>query len=670
MSPRDCGPPAACVRSPPAREQAGIATEITAGITAGVRGQTMWIMRILVALLAAAAIVVVGIVALPGDRMARVLEDQLSAQTGREVTIAGEARLSLWPELAITASDVTLGNADWAGAEPMLVAGSLSAGLSAPALLSGDIRITRIRAEAPVLRLERHADGRGNWQFAENAGPGQPLPPVALDLVELVEARLVLVDPGGTVQRFGPVDARLRWPDPAGPARLDSNVPLGAQRLEVSARIDAFARFLRGEPVAVAADLRLPALQGRFEGELRASGAASGRLEATTGNIAAALAGFGLDPVPGLSGAAAAEADLALAPGGAAELSALVLRAGEKRLEGHAGWAPGQVPRIDAMLVAPVLDLSPFLGGGGGGDGGGDGWSRAPIDAAALARVEGRLGIRAETVDLGRTRIGPLEATLSIDRARAVLDMHPAQAFGGQITGQLVANNRNGLSVGGDLRFAGLEAEQALGDLAGWRRLSGQAAGQLKFLGIGNSVDAIMRSLSGAGRLEMGRGVISGLDLDRLMGSGTGGAGTTVFDSLTASYSMEGGNLRNDDLLMALKNFRVDGQGRIGLGARDIDYVLTPVALRARGGQGIAIPVSIKGPWANPRIRADLEAAIRPELEGGQDAIEAEAKEELRQKLEEELDAPITDRESLEDALKQKLQEEAAKGLLKLLGAD
>ncbi|MEC7257295.1 MAG: AsmA-like C-terminal region-containing protein, partial [Pseudomonadota bacterium] len=134
--------------------------------------------------------------------------------------------------------------------------------------------------------------------------------------------------------------------------------------------------------------------------------------------------------------------------------------------------------------------------------------------------------------------------------------MARAVAFGGTLSGQLVANNRKGLSVGGDLAARDVEMAQLLGDLAGSDRLSGPAQARLQFLGVGNDVDAIMRSLSGTGAISMEQGRLRGLDLNALMNDGQSTGGTTVFDSLTAGFTIAGGTLTNDDLLVSLPNYR------------------------------------------------------------------------------------------------------------------
>ncbi len=156
------------------------------------------------------------------------------------------------------------------------------------------------------------------------------------------------------------------------------------------------------------------------------------------------------------------------------------------------------------------------------------------------------------------------------------------------------------------------------------------------------------------------------IDLDKLFRSGAVTGGTTVFDSLTASYRISGGNLQNDDLLLMLSSFRVTGKGRIGLGARDLDYLVTPVAFQSATKPGLQVPVRITGPWSNPRIRPDLDAASKARLEEEKDKLEQKAKDRLQQ----ELGVEVKDGQDPEEAIKDRLEDEAAKQLKKLLGGN
>ena len=280
--------------------------------------------------------------------------------------------------------------------------------------------------------------------------------------------------------------------------------------------------------------------------------------------------------------------------------------------------------------------------------------------------ANGEIALTAESVDLGDLKVGNVRSMITLDRSRLVFDLREVRAYKALITGNFVVNNRSGLSVGGDLKAAGIDMESFLTDAAGITRFSGEADASLSFLGVGASQQAIMESLSGKGAFQTGRGVISGIDLDKLMRSGVASGGTTIFDTMGATFTMENGFARNDDLLLQLPLAKAEGEGVVSLGKRRIDYLFTPILLEGESTKGLAIPVRIRGAWSDPEILPDMEAAIDRNFRDEKDELEDKAEEEVRRAVEKELGVELEEDESVEDALKRKLEEEATKGLLKL----
>ncbi|MFD3189778.1 AsmA family protein [Sedimentitalea sp. HM32M-2] len=649
-----------------------------------------WLVRIGIVVVAAVAIVLGGILLLPGERIARIAADQIEARTGRSLQIGGDVSISLWPVLGIRTGPVQLSNADWAGPDPMLTADSLEIGVALPALLQRDIHITKIRAQQPVLRLQTAPDGRGNWELGAPGDPsavsvpatpdtGAGQMPVTLELLELKRATLVYAAAQGDPIILTDTDLTLRWPDPDAAAEIAVVLRPAGQPISIAAQISQPAAFLQGAVVPVQADLAAPGGAVAFQGRAAMAGDAAGRLTVQGRDMAAMLAGFGLAgtvPPQGLGRSAEITTDVTYTADGRLALREITAKLDQNRLSGAADILLTGVPQITAQLQAGVLDLAPAGTGAGAGDAAaapgttGDGWSKAPIDASALGLANAEISLTLQGLRTPDLSLGSVQARLALERSRAVLHLDRVSVFKGNLSGRLVANNRKGFSVGGKLKARDIDILAAQRALLGFERIQGQAAGELQFLGSGGSVDAIMRSLSGAGALRMGRGVILGVDLDQLMRRGSGSGGTTVFDSLTASWTMQGGNLQNDDLLLSLKNYRADGAGRVGLGARDINYQFTPVALRAKSGQGVSIPIRIKGPWTAVRIQPDLEAAAKARADKELKALEEDAKAKLQQKLERELDVKVAPDQDAKEVLKDKLEDEAKSQLLKLLGRD
>jgi AsmA protein len=391
-----------------------------------------------------------------------------------------------------------------------------------------------------------------------------------------------------------------------------------------------------------------------------------------------------------------------LTDAGSVHLRGGTLRLDETVLAVDADLTQGEDrPKLVAKVVAGALDLQAALGQSGGGAGGGgmqsEGWPKDRIDVSGLAALDAEVSLKADGINLGLASFGPTALRLTIDRARAVFDLARVKAYGGEINGQFVVNGRKGLSVGGDLAFNGLALQPLMADFAGYERLVGTGDLRLKFLGSGASVDAIMQGLEGSGSLALGRGEILGLDIGgmlRTLDARYVGAGQkTIFDALTASFTIAAGELQNDDLVLEAAFAKVTGEGRLGLGARTINYRLRATALvDAAGEAGITAPILIRGPWANPKISLDLEALAREQLEEEAKALEAaakaraaeleaearakaaEAEARARAKLEEELGVVQGQGETLEDAVKRRgeevLTDEAARALEKLLGGN
>jgi len=644
-----------------------------------------WIFRLIGAVVVMAAVILGALVFLPSERIAQIAADQLSKATGRAVTLSGETTLSLYPVLGVSTGSVEVANADWSGAEPMLRAESLKIGVAPIPLLSGEIRITGLEIAQPQIRLERAADGRVNWDLGvDGVAPsgqsdgGEPATSsrlaLTLDRALITAASLRYTDHGsGAVQEIRDMDFDLRWPDYEGRATFEAVLRQAGAPVNVAGHVDRLGASIDGEVTPVMALVDGPGGGAAFEGRAGATPQAQGRLDLDLSDTAAFLAALGLGSVDlpeGFGTRIYGGADVTLTEARQVAVRGMALDLGGNAISGSADIDfSGDVPRINADLDAGALDLSQASGAGGGagsGGGGDSGWSRAAIDASGLALANGAVALRADSIDLGDLKLDRTRLRITLDRSRAVVGLQEVRAYDGRVTGEFVANNRSGLSVGGDLSAEGIDLERFLGDAMDITRFSATASGTLQFLGVGQSVHAIMNSLSGEGRIGTGRGVISGIDLDRLMRSGEVTGGTTVFDEMSASFTMEDGNLYNRDLAMRLPLARATGEGRVGLGARDIDYLFTPVLLEGETRRGLAIPVRIRGAWADPRITPDLEKALDLNLREERKELEDQAEERLDRELRERLDLDTREGQSLEDAIREKVEDRALKSLRRL----
>lgn len=643
-----------------------------------------WIIRAIGILLLILVVAVGSLFLLPADRIARIAADQLRNLTGREVTITGDVGLTFWPVLGVTAGGLEVGNADWAKDGAMLSAANAAIGVDAMALIRGEIKITNIEAQSPTIRLEQRRDGRASWQFSDGGGeaaietaptaPARSPRPLTIQRLNITDATLIYDAEGSDLVRVDGVDLSLDWPERAGDAVIKAALRPAADRVSIEATINRFDQFLNGDirPLRARVDTKGGGVS--LTGRAGLAGAVAGDLWLKTSDTGRFLAALGVADIAlpqGLGKTADINLDLTLTPDRRLALREVVADLGGNALTGAADITLNGTPDVNAQINVGALDLTGFAGSAPKGTAPASstpapasptGWSKAPIDASALSAFNGEVALRADSIDLGTLSLGATRVLLRNDRSRLVAELREIRAYAGVISGEFVVNNRSGLSVGGALNATSIAMQPLLQQTAGLGRFHGTGDAEVSFLGSGASLDAIMRSLSGSGAVNVGRGHIEGIDLDALMGNFDVEGGTTVFDSLAATFDMDQGVLRNDDLLMQLPNFTATGTGQVGLGAQTLDYTVTPKALRVNGDRGLAIPVRIFGPWAAPQIKPDLQAALDMNF-----AKEKEqARQKLNEKLEEELGVSRQDGQSVEDAVKQKVEDELRRGLFKL----
>lgn len=666
-----------------------------------------WIIRVGLGL-AVLVVLALGLLAMvPSERVAAALSAQFEGLTGRKMELTGEVKPRLWPTLGVTTGPVSIANADWASSDaPLFVAESLSIDVNFGALMGGEVRITGLVATAPAINLERAADGRENWVFGggEAGGAGAvpaPATGFTLDQGTISGGSIRFLDQqSGRQIALDGVEATLQVPDYAGPFTLSASGLSGGQEVALDLSGGVFSAFAAGRVVPATVNLTAGGSTVGFDGRGGfAPLVAEGALTADLSDLPALGALIGADlakPGPGLGqDRLTLSGQLTLDGTGAAFLRGATIAADSNALSGDVDFRPGEArPKLSAQLVAGPVAIGTGPGGEmGGGTAGGmqaDGWPEGEIDVSGLSAFDAEIALTAPSLDLGVMKLGETRALITIDRARAVIDIRQMAAYGGQITGDFVINGRGGLSVGGRLTLAGLQTEPLLTDLAGYDRLIGAGDLEVNFLGVGNSIAAIMASLEGDGTLELGQGELRGLDIAGMLrtldASYVGEGQKTIFDGMAGTFTIAGGVLTNSDLKLVAPYLTASGSGDIGLGTRTLDYRIRPTALAAEDGTGgVMVPLLITGPWAKPRFQLDLESIAREKMEleakaaeerakAAAKAAEEAAKAELEQRLKDELGVEVAPDESLGDAAtrgaQDVLEEEARKALEDILGGN
>jgi AsmA protein len=239
----------------------------------------------------------------------------------------------------------------------------------------------------------------------------------------------------------------------------------------------------------------------------------------------------------------------------------------------------------------------------------------------------------------GHIRLGPTRARLygGSYNGDIVLDAQPAQA-------QLSLNEHvHGTDIGALVKAAFDSA-----------RLSGRADANVAVTGVGNTDEAMIRSLNGKIDANVKQGALIGIDivyelqrvdalLKRQVPPQRTGPARTVFNTLQTNGTLDKGVLRIDDLRMETDFLKVHGRGTLDTATEAINYQLVasvnklPAGGAAVGGGGrlgaltaAEVPLTITGTMSSPTVRPDIEALAKGKL--GQE-VQQKAGDLVRKKL-------------------------------------
>jgi len=244
-------------------------------------------------LLVVAAAIILPMVIDPNDYKEQIV-DQVKQQTGRDLQITGDLKLSVFPWLGVDIGALQLSNAEGFGDQPFAVVNSAAVRVKLMPLLSRQLEVDTVGLDGLVLNLAKSKTGVTNWDDltqgdapAESApsesSSGKGLAGFSIGGVDISNARiswddrstgqLYTVDQfflkSGAIQPGSPVDLELGAQLKSKEPELDANSKLDSA---VSVDEKAGMLYLKG------LNLQLDATSPLFE-----KGAMSARLAADVG---------------------------------------------------------------------------------------------------------------------------------------------------------------------------------------------------------------------------------------------------------------------------------------------------------------------------------------------------------------------------------------------------
>lgn len=331
-------------------------------------------------------------------------KDRIAAEvaraSGRTVAIDGTIALQPLPTPHVRLTKVRVGNIEGALAPDMAQVAALDASVALGPLLGGELQVTSVTLLAPVITLERLADGRANWVFATTeGGGGGDGAAVRFDSIAIEDGTLIVRDEaaGRTVQADA-IDLTATVASLRGPFEAEGSLVVAGSTLGFKGRVGALDR----DAIAVALDVDFgqDARVG-FAGQVRAVAAfaVNGTLEGSGPSLARALgrAGLGAALPAAFDGAFTLGAAIAATEAGAS-LTDVSATLGEARATGAFELAFGAPIRLDGVIAVNRLDLDALLASAGEGAGA---TPAAPADGPLVpADLAGDLSVTVDAVVL------------------------------------------------------------------------------------------------------------------------------------------------------------------------------------------------------------------------------------------------------------------------------
>jgi AsmA protein len=275
---------------------------------------------------------------------------------------------------------------------------------------------------------------------------------------------------------------------------------------------------------------------------------------------------------------------------------------------------------------------------------------RQEVPASGIAQVRGfseRAGSSKALLDFSWFGVADADLRLGFDRLRygdvkaesgrltlvnkdrvTRVTIEECQIYEGRGRGIVTFEASPSKSVAIEVNLAadGVSVLPLLKDAAGYDWLAGKGNLRLAIAGQGPSLRNNLDSLDGKAEVAMPEGAIVGFNIPliisaigqgRLTGFDRVDTEKTNFSELAASFAINNGVVRNQDLRILGSSVRLTGAGLFNLPLRQLDYTikLKPVAnLTEEGGTKLAaveIPVRIHGSFEKPAIVPDLRPVLK-----------------------------------------------------------
>ena len=548
---------------------------------------------------------------------------QIRAVTGLDPVLRGPVEVSLFPSRTVSLVNVVLGEA---GVSPPLAAERLVAHLRFLPLLLGRIEIADITLDHPRIALEIDADGRSNWSplLASLAHALEPVDRIASFTEIRIEHGTLAIGEAGhrTVENLSDIDVSLAWPSISKSFGATGRFTWHGEPVETSLMVSDFLAALVGDTSGLKVSMNGAPLRLAFEGTISSQPSlkADGTLLAEAPSLRDALRWTGDTPVPGGGFGRFTLKGQARMVGRAISLSGVNVELDGNAAEGVLTYAANGQRTWQGTLDANELDLTPYISPVRVTASNTREWDRGPMALDGLTGFEIDLRLSAAKVTIGHARLGRTAVAASLRGGKLLVTVGEAQAYNGIIRGSLaLAKAENGAEIKSEMQFADVDLDACLGELFGLRRIEGKGNMSFALEGMGESVFALTRNISGTVNLAAEHGALTGVNVEQVLrrlerrplSPGDYRNGRTPFDKLTVALKVANGDVSVADATVDGAAVRIALGGSASLPTRELDLKGTAALLSGPNEVAFELPFVVIGPWESATPLPDPSSLIR-----------------------------------------------------------
>lgn len=590
------------------------------------------------------------------------ITDAVKRSTGRDLTINGNIALSVFPDISLGVSDVTLGNIPGAKQKNMASIKELQLQVALLPLIQGrDIRIKKFVLVDPDIYLLVTKSGAKNWQFTEaKATPQQPVAnensgntvPAGISQIQDVGIRngtlhYVNEQENKTVN-LTKVNSSLSLSGSNSPLVLTGEAVWNGEKVSTEIEIDNSKDFLSQKETGAKLNISSEVASASYKGSLQLAKSirTKGDLEAEVKDINKLQSW--LDPnTPKNNDIHQFNVKTAVNYDGTkAVLSNLEVALDDAAIRGDVSIDTAKtVPFIQGKLSAGDINLESYFASSADKSGSGassteaQGWSDEPLKLDGLRKVDADISLTAKSFAIPKLHTGNIDTKIALHGGRLNATLNEVALYDGSLKGNVIVDASGAVpSMKKTFTLSHVNAEKMFTDMAKFNKVSGTLNATMDVSASGRSQRAMVSNLNGRGSFNLAEGKIRGVNLISMARNvatafKTGNTSQeTEFSSATGTMVITNGIVQNNDLLMKAPLLNIQGSGTADLPRKYLDYRLVPQIVGTFKGStqdasapGVAVPIKVKGPFSKLTFAPDVGGVIKNVL---QDPLKA--KENLK----------------------------------------